>query len=43
VVACAHPSPLSVRKFYGCRCFSQINRNLIDAGEDPIDWQIPDV
>ena len=43
VVACAHPSPLSVRKFYGCRCFSQINRNLIDAGMAPIDWQIPDV
>ena len=43
VVACAHPSPLSVRKFYGCRCFSQVNRNLVDAGVDPIDWQIPDV
>ena len=43
VVACAHPSPLSVRKFYGCRCFSQINRNLLDAGIVPIDWQIPDV
>ena len=43
VVACAHPSPLSVRKFYGCRCFSQINRNLLDAGIPPIDWQIPDV
>ncbi len=43
VVACAHPSPLSVRKFFGCRCFSYINRNLVEAGLAPIDWQIPDV
>ena len=43
VVATAHPSPLSVRKFYGCRCFSQINRDLVEAGMVPIDWQIPDV
>jgi uracil-DNA glycosylase len=43
VVACAHPSPLSVRKFFGCRCFSHINRDLADAGLGPIDWQIPDV
>jgi uracil-DNA glycosylase len=43
VVACAHPSPLSVRKFFGCRCFSHINRDLADAGQAPIHWQIPDV
>ena len=43
VVACAHPSPLSVRKFFGCRCFSHINRDLADAGLAPINWQIPDV
>jgi len=43
VVACAHPSPLSVRKFFGCRCFSHINRDLADARLPPIDWQIPDV
>jgi len=43
VVACAHPSPLSVRKFFGCHCFSHINRDLADAGMTPIDWQIPDV
>ena len=42
VVACAHPSPLSARKFFGCRCFSQINRDLADAGLPPIDWQISD-
>jgi uracil-DNA glycosylase len=43
VVVCAHPSPLSVRKFFGCRCFSHINRDLADAGMAPINWQIPDV
>jgi len=43
VIACAHPSPLSGRKFFGCRCFSHINRDLADAGLPPIDWQIPDV
>jgi uracil-DNA glycosylase len=43
VVACAHPSPLSVRKFFGCRCFSHINRDLVDAGMGPINWQISDV
>jgi uracil-DNA glycosylase len=43
VVACAHPSPLSVRKYFGCRCFSQINRDLVDAGLMPIDWEIPEV
>jgi len=43
VVASAHPSPLSVRKFFGCRCFSHINRDLAAAGLEPIDWQIPDV
>jgi uracil-DNA glycosylase len=43
VIAAAHPSPLSVRKFFGCRCFSRINRDLADAGLSPIDWQIPGV
>lgn len=43
VIATAHPSPLSVRKFYGCRCFSQINRDLVEAGMAPIEWQIQDI
>ena len=43
VVACAHPSPLSARKFFGCRCFSHINRDLAASGLPPIDWQILDV
>lgn len=43
VIKCAHPSPLSAKKFLGCRCFSQTNRELVDGGLTPIDWQIPDV
>ena len=43
VIACAHPSPLSVRKFFGCRFFSRINRDLANGGLARIDWQIPDV
>ncbi|MBA5876576.1 MAG: uracil-DNA glycosylase [Nitrosomonas sp.] len=43
VITCAHPSPLSVRKFFGSRCFSQVNKALMEAGIDPINWQIPDV
>jgi len=42
VIATAHPSPLSARKFFGCRCFSHINRDLADAELPSIDWQIPD-
>jgi uracil-DNA glycosylase len=43
VIACAHPSPLSARNFFGSRCFSRANGALIDVGIEPIDWQIPDV
>lgn len=43
VIACAHPSPLSARNFFGSRCFSRVNGALLDVGIDPIDWQIPDV
>lgn len=43
VIACAHPSPLSAKKFFGSRCFSQVNRALIEMALAPIDWQIPDL
>ena len=42
IVACAHPSPLSARKFFGCRCFSQVNAALLAGGRAPIDWRIED-
>jgi uracil-DNA glycosylase len=38
----AHPSPLSAKKFFGSRPFSAINRALKEAGNRPIDWQLPD-
>ena len=43
VIECAHPSPLSARLFFGCRCFSRTNQALVEAAMGPIDWQIPDV
>ena len=43
VVKCAHPSPLAAKKFFGCRCFSEVNRLLVEGHQTPIDWQIPDV
>jgi uracil-DNA glycosylase len=42
VVVNAHPSPLSARLFLGCRCFSAINRHLIEAGHRAIDWTVPE-
>lgn len=36
----AHPSPFSVKNFYGNQHFIQINNLLIAKGEEPIDWQI---
>jgi len=38
VVACAHPSPLSARKFLGSRCFSKVNQHLVSLGGRTIAW-----
>ena len=43
IISCAHPSPLSVRRFFGCRCFSRANQKLVEGGVAPIDWRIPDL
>lgn len=40
VLEAAHPSPLSVTKFLGCRHFSQTNQYLQSQGLAPIEWQI---
>lgn len=40
VFTAAHPSPLSVRNFSGCRHFSQANEFLIQQGKTPIQWQL---
>lgn len=42
ILETAHPSPLSVRKFYGCKHFSQTNRLLIARGLEPINWEAID-
>jgi uracil-DNA glycosylase len=38
VLEAAHPSPLSVQRFIGCRHFSKANAYLAARGETPIDW-----
>jgi uracil-DNA glycosylase len=39
-----HPSPLSAnRGFFGSKPFSKINDFLSSIGEEPIDWEIPDI
>jgi len=42
VLECAHPSPLSVRGFTGCKHFSKANDYLEQHGKTPIDWQLPE-
>src|SRR5258708_2636116 len=43
VVLCAHPSPLSAKKFFGSKPFSQINNLLKEHGKSGIDWQLPNI
>ena len=44
VVESAHPSPLSASGgFFGSRPFSRVNQFLESVGEQPIDWQIPNI
>jgi uracil-DNA glycosylase len=38
MVAAAHPSPLSAKKFFGSKPFSRVNAALEEFGEEPIDW-----
>jgi uracil-DNA glycosylase len=42
VIQGAHPSPLSAKKFFGSRPFSQIDAALATAGHEPVDWCIPE-
>ncbi|MFB4195509.1 uracil-DNA glycosylase [Streptomyces carpaticus] len=43
VVQGAHPSPLSAKKFYGSRPFTQIDAAVAAQGHTPIDWRIPNL
>eukprot|EP01097_Dermamoeba_algensis_P011237 TRINITY_DN8611_c0_g1_i1.p1 TRINITY_DN8611_c0_g1~~TRINITY_DN8611_c0_g1_i1.p1 ORF type:complete len:135 (+),score=20.15 TRINITY_DN8611_c0_g1_i1:50-454(+) len=40
VVECAHPSPLSVAKWTGCKTFSKVNKILDELSQAPIDWTL---
>jgi uracil-DNA glycosylase len=43
VIKSAHPSPLSANNgFFGSKPFSKINAALMEAGEKPIDWKLPE-
>ncbi|MBS0337802.1 MAG: uracil-DNA glycosylase [Proteobacteria bacterium] len=41
VLQAAHPSPLSARKFLGCRHFSQANAFLGEHGAQRVEWELP--
>ena len=44
ILKAPHPSPLSAyRGFFGCKHFSKTNALLQQNGEEPIDWQIPNI
>lgn len=40
ILKAAHPSPLSVTGFLGCRHFSKTNEWLVKNGIDPVDWSL---
>jgi uracil-DNA glycosylase len=42
ILATAHPSPLSMKNFFGSKPFSQANAALEEFGETPIDWRLPE-
>lgn len=43
IIKSAHPSPLSAASgFFGSKPFSKVNAELLDAGEEPIDWKLPE-
>ena len=44
IVESPHPSPLSAsRGFFGSHPFSRVNDFLKSTGQQPIDWQLPDL
>lgn len=44
IVESPHPSPLSAyRGFFGSRPFSKVNEFLESVGEEPINWQLPNI
>jgi uracil-DNA glycosylase len=42
IVKSAHPSPFSEHLFFDTKPFSKVNKALEAAGEEPIDWRLPE-
>lgn len=43
VLMAVHPSPLSAaRGFFGCKHFSKTNEYLVQHGQSPINWNLPE-
>jgi len=42
ILTAAHPSPLSMKKFFGSRPYSTANAALQGLGQSPIDWALAD-
>ncbi len=40
ILSSAHPSPFSVKNFFGCRHFSRANEELKKQGKEPINWAL---
>ena len=44
ILTAPHPSPLSAaRGFFGCGHFKKANELLQSVGEEPVNWQIPNL
>ena len=43
ILKSAHPSPLSANTgFFGSKPFSKVNAALVESGQSPITWQLPE-
>lgn len=42
ILSCAHPSPFSATKFFGCKHFSKANEYLAKWKKTPINWRVED-
>lgn len=40
ILKAAHPSPFSVKGFFGCKHFSKTNAFLKKVGQEPIEWAL---
>ena len=43
ILKAAHPSPLSMKKFFGSKPYSSVNTALQELGRQPVDWDLGSV